>query len=229
MIRFKKSGEFDRLRRQLLAKFQNGEGMAPFMARVEDIAKQKLASDSKLQYMPEAAVHRELMQELDRYPLVERAVADAPTLSDPSFAAGIRRSITRILQEDRGGKPAAKDPTTGPSDQDVSATAVESASSAESPDLTKQRNFPMMPAVAGASTTEASELANQPDVPTVPREADNATAPVVVSTQTSEQSGAASDAVPPFPVPQALPNGEKKAAQESGKDDLDADSDMDID
>lgn len=40
--------------------------MAPFMARVEDIAKQKLASDSKLQYMPEAAVHRELMQELDR-------------------------------------------------------------------------------------------------------------------------------------------------------------------
>ena len=42
------------------------DGIAPLMARVEDIAKQKLASDQKLQYMSEAAVARELMQELDR-------------------------------------------------------------------------------------------------------------------------------------------------------------------
>ena len=40
--------------------------MAAFLARVEDIAKQKLASDPKLQYMPEANVSREIMQELDR-------------------------------------------------------------------------------------------------------------------------------------------------------------------
>lgn len=36
------------------------------MARVDDIARQKLTSDQRLQYMPEPAVNRELMQELDR-------------------------------------------------------------------------------------------------------------------------------------------------------------------
>lgn len=40
--------------------------MAPFMARVDDIARQKLTSDQRLHYMPEAAVIRELMEELDR-------------------------------------------------------------------------------------------------------------------------------------------------------------------
>ena len=42
------------------------EGMPAFLARVEDIAKQKLASDPKLQFMPEATVTREIMQELER-------------------------------------------------------------------------------------------------------------------------------------------------------------------
>ncbi|KAL6306774.1 hypothetical protein BKA93DRAFT_840524 [Sparassis latifolia] len=98
---FKKSGEFDRLRRELLSQFRNGEGIASFMARVEDITRQKLASDQKLQYMPDAAASRELMQELDRYPIVERAVADVAMLSDPVFATGIRDSVKKILSEDR--------------------------------------------------------------------------------------------------------------------------------
>ncbi|KIM83939.1 hypothetical protein PILCRDRAFT_818969 [Piloderma croceum F 1598] len=63
---YKKSGEFDRLRRELLASFQNGEGMSSFMNRVEDIARKKLDSDQRLQYMPPETVHRELQQELDR-------------------------------------------------------------------------------------------------------------------------------------------------------------------
>ncbi|KAI0723431.1 hypothetical protein C8Q76DRAFT_722846 [Earliella scabrosa] len=67
---FKKSGEFDRLRRELLKEFRQSEGVAAFLARVEDIAKQKLASDPKLQYMPEANVSREIMQELDRCAVV---------------------------------------------------------------------------------------------------------------------------------------------------------------
>jgi hypothetical protein len=47
--------------------------MIPLMSRVEDIVRQKLQSDKKLEYMPQEAVHRELMEELDRYgPLVER-------------------------------------------------------------------------------------------------------------------------------------------------------------
>ena len=42
------------------------EGVSAFLARVEDIAKQKLEADAKLQYMPEPNVTREIMQELDR-------------------------------------------------------------------------------------------------------------------------------------------------------------------
>ncbi|KAI0921911.1 hypothetical protein AcW1_004237 [Taiwanofungus camphoratus] len=113
---FKKSGEFDRLRRELLAQFRSSDGIIPLMSRVEDITRQKLASDQKLQYMSEAAVSRELMQELDRYPIVERAVADVRALSDPSFASGIRESVRKILQEDRRGKPQSDPPTSSTSD-----------------------------------------------------------------------------------------------------------------
>lgn len=96
--------------------------MAAFLTRVEDIAKQKLASDPQLQYMPEANVSREIMQELDRcafwsccpfhvwgrhcawllrYPIVERAVQDFSLLSDPVLANSMRESMRKILQENR--------------------------------------------------------------------------------------------------------------------------------
>jgi len=42
------------------------EGVSSFMNRVEDIARKKLDSDQRLQYMPPETVHRELQQELDR-------------------------------------------------------------------------------------------------------------------------------------------------------------------
>lgn len=106
---FKKSGEFDRLRRELLTQFRNGDGMTTFMARVDDIARQKLTSDQRLHYMPEAAVNRELMQELDRYPIVERAVSDVRSLSDPTFAASIRESVNKILMEDRNKSESSVD------------------------------------------------------------------------------------------------------------------------
>ncbi|CCM05658.1 uncharacterized protein FIBRA_07888 [Fibroporia radiculosa] len=114
---FKKSGEFDRLRRELLAQFRSSDGMNSLMSRVEDITRQKFASDPKLQYMPDPMLIRELMQELDRYlvifvalavqidrsryPIVERAVADAPALSDPRFVSSIRESIGKTLYEHR--------------------------------------------------------------------------------------------------------------------------------
>jgi len=101
---FKKSGEFDRLRRELLMQFRSGDSVGPLMSRVEDIIKQKLAADMKLHYMAPDAVHAELMQEMDRYPLVERAVADLPALSDPLFKGNIRKSITNLLKADRKKK-----------------------------------------------------------------------------------------------------------------------------
>ncbi|KAI0091953.1 hypothetical protein BDY19DRAFT_990709 [Irpex rosettiformis] len=103
---FKKSGEFDRLRRELLTEFRDAAGFAAFMTRVEDITRRKLTEEGKILTMSETSVIRELTQELNRYPLVERTVAETPKLSDPTFASAVRESITRILHEDRGGKQA---------------------------------------------------------------------------------------------------------------------------
>ncbi|RDB20519.1 hypothetical protein Hypma_012423 [Hypsizygus marmoreus] len=102
---FKKSGEFDRLRRELLSQFQQSDGNSALKARVGDIARNRLESDQKLRFLPHEAVHRELMQELDRYPIVERAVADVHMLSDPTFAASIRKSVHNVLLESKGQKP----------------------------------------------------------------------------------------------------------------------------
>ncbi|KAL7282082.1 hypothetical protein ACG7TL_003551 [Trametes sanguinea] len=142
---FKKSGEFDRLRRELLKEFRQSEGMAAFLARVEDIAKQKLASDPKLQYMPEATVTREIMQELERYPIVERAVADSPSLSNPAFASGVRNSLQKVLQSDRkatgqgqaanGTSQSAASRTDGAASKAGADHDSDSDSSAESMDL----------------------------------------------------------------------------------------------
>ncbi|KAK2466415.1 hypothetical protein APHAL10511_002057 [Amanita phalloides] len=95
---FKKSGEFDRLRRHLLSQFQRSDGMITFKSKVEDIARQRLASDDKLQQLPLDVVHKELMQELDRFPIVERVAAEVCATSDASFAEEVRCSVQRILQ-----------------------------------------------------------------------------------------------------------------------------------
>ncbi|EIW61833.1 uncharacterized protein TRAVEDRAFT_163386 [Trametes versicolor FP-101664 SS1] len=137
---FKKSGEFDRLRRDLLKDFRQGEGVPAFLARVEDIAKQKLASDPKLQYMPEATVTREIMQELERYPIVERAVADAPSLASPAFVSDVRGSVQKILQEDRksngqGAVNGASQATAARKANGTGGNESDGESSAESMDL----------------------------------------------------------------------------------------------
>ncbi|KAG6378885.1 hypothetical protein JVT61DRAFT_13167 [Boletus reticuloceps] len=47
------------------------------------------------------AIYRELMGEIDRYPILERAVAEAPLLSETSFTETIRSSVQRILDENQ--------------------------------------------------------------------------------------------------------------------------------
>jgi len=102
---FKKSGEFDRLRRELLAQVSQGGGMATLKARVEQTAQERFTSDPKLSFMPPEAIYRELMQEMERFPIVDRVVEDVQMLSDPSFAEGIRKSVHNILLESKGQKP----------------------------------------------------------------------------------------------------------------------------
>lgn len=95
------------------------------MTRVEDIARQKFTSDKKLEYMQQEAVHRELMDELNRqvflhirmgqsldlilrYPVVERAVGDFRSQSDASFSKAAHDSLRTILQRSRGEVPEGK-------------------------------------------------------------------------------------------------------------------------
>ncbi|CAL1702172.1 unnamed protein product [Somion occarium] len=98
---FKKSGEFDRLRRELLSQFRDGNSMASLVTQVEDIVKRQLVSDQKLQYMSDAVAYRELLQEVDRYPVVERAAGGVTTLADPAFISSIQEELSDLLLENR--------------------------------------------------------------------------------------------------------------------------------
>ncbi|KAK0191312.1 hypothetical protein F5146DRAFT_1224049 [Armillaria mellea] len=104
---FKKSGEFDRLRRELLSEFQQGNGVDinDFKSKIESYINKRLVSDEKLKYMAQETVHRDLMLEVDRYPTVERAVTDMTVFSNPSFLSSIQATANRLLLEDRGLKP----------------------------------------------------------------------------------------------------------------------------
>jgi len=103
---FKKTGEFDRLRRELLTQFQRDDSFSGFKDRIEDIARQRLTSDQMLHYLPPDLVHKELRQEVDRFPVVERAVVEVRILSDPAFLATIQSSVEKILRLEKGGKRA---------------------------------------------------------------------------------------------------------------------------
>ncbi|TFY65422.1 hypothetical protein EVG20_g5604 [Dentipellis fragilis] len=103
MTWFKQSGEFTRLRRDLLAQFQNSDGMGAFMARVEDVVQKRLDLEhNKLQFMPQDYVHRELLQELDRYPIVERAMGDFHAKTGADMSSQIRKALQKALRKDRG-------------------------------------------------------------------------------------------------------------------------------
>lgn len=41
---------------------------------------------------------------IQRYPIVERAAADMQSVTDESFSSAVRRSLQKILREDRGEK-----------------------------------------------------------------------------------------------------------------------------
>jgi len=59
-----------------------------------------------LHYLPPDLVHKELRQEVDRFPVVERAVVELRILSDPAFLATIQSSVQKILRLEKGGKNA---------------------------------------------------------------------------------------------------------------------------
>jgi hypothetical protein len=123
------------------------DGITTFHSKVEDIARQRLASDDKLQQLPPDIVHKELMQELDRqaprestlrcilishrYPIVERTAAEICTLSNASFAVEVRSSVQRILQASMPGSTTIGDAQAPPATDDIDASQKPDASTAE--------------------------------------------------------------------------------------------------
>ncbi|KAJ7283454.1 hypothetical protein C8J57DRAFT_1498511 [Mycena rebaudengoi] len=95
---FQKSGEFDKLRRELLANAQRSPGFDAFKSRIEEIARERIKTG---QMAPD---FKELLQEVNRFPVVERFASEVPMLSEQAFTDGIRNSIQRILREDMGLK-----------------------------------------------------------------------------------------------------------------------------
>ncbi|KAF8192575.1 hypothetical protein BJ912DRAFT_924900 [Pholiota molesta] len=107
---FKKSGEFDRLRREVLMRFQQDGSYSALKTRVEEIGRQRLTTDQTLQYLSQETVQKELAQEVERYPIIERAVADVRIFSDPTFLANMQGSIQKILHDEpRGQSSMPKD------------------------------------------------------------------------------------------------------------------------
>ncbi|KAL0580911.1 hypothetical protein V5O48_001105 [Marasmius crinis-equi] len=112
---FKKSGEYDRLRKDLLVQFQKSEGIEGFKSKIEENVRQLLLSDMRLRgaVMSGSAqgVHKTLVGEVERFPTLERAVSDHAMFSDPAFLANVRGFIERSLDEDKekGSKPTAKE------------------------------------------------------------------------------------------------------------------------
>ncbi|XP_006460114.1 hypothetical protein AGABI2DRAFT_150079 [Agaricus bisporus var. bisporus H97] len=96
---FKKSGEFERIRRELFAQFQGSGGLSEFKSRVENVARQRLTNDHNLLYMPQEFIHRELMQELDKSQIVEGSTSELPMLSDSALSARINLSLEKILKD----------------------------------------------------------------------------------------------------------------------------------
>ncbi|KAG6919293.1 hypothetical protein DXG01_007425 [Tephrocybe rancida] len=62
-------------------------------------------SDPKLSSMTTDAIFKELMEEMDRFPVVDRVAEDVQLLSDPSFTENIRNSVQRIFLEHKQQPP----------------------------------------------------------------------------------------------------------------------------
>ncbi|KAL1741772.1 hypothetical protein HDZ31DRAFT_44710 [Schizophyllum fasciatum] len=103
---FKRSGEFDRLRRELLAEFRKSDGISNFRTRVEDIAQSHLRRQKERKRPADAdtdALQRNLMAEMDRFPIVDRAITEMRVFRDDSAVKmNVNNSLKRVLLKSRG-------------------------------------------------------------------------------------------------------------------------------
>ncbi|KZS94143.1 hypothetical protein SISNIDRAFT_60833 [Sistotremastrum niveocremeum HHB9708] len=102
--RFKKSGEFDKLRREIFAAFQNSDALPPLLKRVDEVGREKL-QDERIRYRSRDAKHAALIQEMDRFPMVERAVQDFEQLNEEQWVTELEAELLERLTANRNGVP----------------------------------------------------------------------------------------------------------------------------
>ncbi|TFL05541.1 hypothetical protein BDV98DRAFT_560196 [Pterulicium gracile] len=73
---YKSSGEFDKLRKDLLAQLKKSEALPDFQEKIRNIARDRLQADAKLWPLSPDAITKEMVQEVERFPIVDRVVAD---------------------------------------------------------------------------------------------------------------------------------------------------------
>lgn len=93
----KKTGEFDRLRTEALTHFMNSPENEDLIARVKDIASEKLANDRLVAVKTQDDLLRSLLQDLDRYPIIDRALEQSTFLSDEKFKEALNNSLKEAM------------------------------------------------------------------------------------------------------------------------------------
>ncbi|KZV94022.1 hypothetical protein EXIGLDRAFT_835333 [Exidia glandulosa HHB12029] len=104
---FKKSGEFDRLRHQVLTNFMNSAENEQLMQRVKEIAKERLDNDKHMAVKSQDELLKQVLQELDRYPVVDRALESFSYLQDETFTQSLSNSLKETLDAAKSSKGAS--------------------------------------------------------------------------------------------------------------------------
>ncbi|KAL1706064.1 hypothetical protein EV121DRAFT_257799 [Schizophyllum commune] len=94
------------MRRELLAEFRKSDGISNFRTRVEDIAQTHLRRQKERRRPTDGdsdALQRKLMAEMDRFPVVDRAITEMRVFRDDSTVKmNVNNSLMRVLLKSRG-------------------------------------------------------------------------------------------------------------------------------
>ncbi|KAH9482478.1 hypothetical protein JR316_0004578 [Psilocybe cubensis] len=192
---FKKTGEFERLRRELLAQFQQDESYPSFKEGIERIARKRMTNDQGMHFQTVAGALHELNQEVQRYPIIERAVANVQP--NAPILESMQQTLQKILNDEKNPGSAQSAPKVA---QNGTTTSTEAALTAETkPENTAQDQVdgetkaadtaPMVTAVSEPLNSEAPA-----ETPT------NAADNLDVTTQNTSSSKETND--PPIALPE---------------------------
>ncbi|PPR02500.1 hypothetical protein CVT24_002047 [Panaeolus cyanescens] len=101
---FKKSGEFERLRRELLIQFQQDDAYSGLKSKIDEIVRQRFADSPMLLYLSPENAFDEVGKEVARQVNSRAATSEAKVLSDPSFLSALQASIQKVLDDEKQTK-----------------------------------------------------------------------------------------------------------------------------